>query len=127
MSSGHVLVVDDQEDLRSVASAILAKVGYDVVEAETGEQALQRYQESILNAREFSVVLMDMTLPGGMSGEEATREILKLSPNAKVIATSGFFEDKPEAAYTGKGFSGILPKPYNAVSLSHAVAEMVDE
>ena len=70
---------------------------------------------------EVDLVIMDLTLPGGLSGEEALSEIRSLNPGAKVIASSGGLIEESRSIYLAKGFCEILPKPY----MTHDVAEAV--
>ena len=72
--------------------------------------------------RPISAVLMDMTLPGGMSGDEAVQEIRRLDPSARTVATSGYFEEGTVEQLLGQGYVGILPKPYTAETLSKVMA-----
>ncbi len=118
---GSILVVDDQDGVRSVAVKILETLGYDVISALTGEDALQLYTNRLHSGNPISVVLMDMTLPGGMSGEDTTEEMRRLDPNVRTIATSGYFEQGAEERLRGRGYIGILPKPYTIEKLSAAL------
>jgi len=118
---GSVLVVDDQEGVRAVAVKILETLGYDVISALTGEDALQLYTNRLHSGNPISVVLMDMTLPGGMSGEDTTEEMRRLDPSVRTIATSGYFEQGAEERLRGRGYVGVLPKPYTIEKLSAAL------
>jgi CheY-like chemotaxis protein len=72
--------------------------------------------------RPISAVLMDMTLPGGMSGDETIQEIRRLDPGVRPVATSGYFEDGIVEQLLDRGYVGILPKPYTAEKLSKVMA-----
>ena len=80
---GTVLVVDDLLQVRTVASALLSTLGYEVLLAESGEEALIVYKRRALEGKPVNAVLMDMTLPGGMCGQETTKELLRHDPFAK--------------------------------------------
>jgi CheY-like chemotaxis protein len=123
--SGTVLIVDDEMDLRMIASNILMRCGYHVYECESGEDAVECYQKMHREGEAPDVVLMDLTLRGGMSGTEATMEILRLDPEAKIVVTSGSVSDEVETVFLDQGFIGTLPKPYEAGELSHAVYRYV--
>ncbi|CAN5434899.1 hypothetical protein BH23VER1_BH23VER1_37000 [soil metagenome] len=118
---GTVLVVDDQNSIRTVATAIIKKLGYDALSARDGEEALQIYRDRRREGRPISVVLLDMTLPGGMSGMDTLGELLKIDGNVRTIASSGYFDDEALAAHKERGYVGILPKPYTVERLSKAV------
>jgi signal transduction histidine kinase/CheY-like chemotaxis protein len=119
---GTVLVVDDQDGVRHVAVSILQALGYDVVSALSGEEALQMYAMRMHMGKPISAVLMDMTLPGGMSGDETVQEIRRLDPSVRPVATSGYFEDGASEQLMGRGYVGVLPKPYTAEKLSKVMA-----
>ncbi|MGI9241298.1 MAG: hybrid sensor histidine kinase/response regulator [Verrucomicrobiales bacterium] len=118
---GTVLIVDDLQQVRTVASALLSTLGYEVLLAESGEEALKIYKRCGLEGNPVSAVLMDMTLPGGMCGRETTREILRHDPFAKVIATSGYFDDSDCDQFLELGFSCVVSKPYDLQKLSHTL------
>jgi signal transduction histidine kinase/ActR/RegA family two-component response regulator len=124
---GTILVVDDQDDVRAVASAMLRRLGYDVVGAADGETAVQMYRRRMNEGTPFTCVIMDMTLPGGMSGYETTDEIRKLDPFAQTIASSGYFDDGASDNCARDGFVGILCKPYDLEKLSFALHKALKE
>ncbi|MEM7144310.1 MAG: ATP-binding protein [Verrucomicrobiota bacterium] len=123
---GTVLVVDDQECVLAVSAAILAKLGYEPVTATSGQEAIDFYTERLRSGEPVSVVLMDMTLPGGMSGADAFDEIRKVDPDVRAIATSGYFDEESREQHEARGFAGILPKPYSAEALSQALHEVME-
>ncbi|MEM8954981.1 MAG: ATP-binding protein [Verrucomicrobiota bacterium] len=123
---GTVLVVDDQECVLAVSAAILSKLGYEPVTATTGQEAIDYYTERMRSGEPVSVILMDMTLPGGMSGSDAFDEIRKVDPDARAIATSGYFDEESRVQHETRGFAGILPKPYSAEALSQALHEVLE-
>ena len=115
--------MDDEENVREVATKMLMHLGYEVECAEDGEQAIRRYQEAIVGGRPFDLVMMDLTIPGGMGGKEAVQQILKIDPEAKVIVSSGYANDPVLADFRRYGFLGVVSKPYLLVVLSRAVEE----
>lgn len=121
-----VLVVDDQQPVLDVACLILGKLGYEVAGVSSGQQAVDEVRRRVGTGRQFEVVLMDMTLPGGMSGNEAVGEILRVDPVARVIAMSGFFDDDSYEVLRSRGCCGVLPKPFTIETLSRVMGEAVD-
>ena len=120
---GRVLVVDDQDDVRIAASLLLERLGYRTVAASDGQSAVRTYRQQLDSEDPISAVLLDMTLPGGLSGDEVMEEVLKLDPQARVIATSGWFDEDAEERFQVDGYVGILPKPYAVESLSQKLHE----
>lgn len=119
-----ILVVDDHEEVRVMTVKLLKALGYDAVAAFSGEEALKLYLERLHSGSPFAAVLMDMTLPGGMSGEETFREIRNLDPQARAIATSGNL-DGEEGEFHSRGYAGVLAKPYTAEKLGEKLGSVL--
>jgi len=122
---GRILVMDDDETLRDVASAILKSLGYTTCTAKDGKEAVASYEAAMDAGEPFDAVIMDLTVPGGMGGKEAVGMLLKIDPGAKVVVSSGYSNDDGIANYTSYGFSGVVPKPYNRKQLGEAIAILV--
>ncbi len=123
--AGAVLVVDDQEPILRVARALLEQLGYEVVCAASGEDGVAKFRRRRSEGRPVSAVLMDMTLPGGIDGGEATGQILEIDPEAKVVASSGYLEDSMDEAQRRRGFAGILSKPYDLEKVSRVLHDVL--
>ena len=122
---GTVLVVDDEVNIRAIASMILKRCGYAVFECDNGETALKTYQQTSRAGRPFDLVIMDLTLKGGMTGLETSHEIWKFDPGARIIVSSGSVTDDVQRGFVDQGFFAILPKPYEASELSEAAYEAI--
>jgi PAS domain S-box-containing protein len=120
---GSVLIVDDQHVVRAAVRSSLDALGYEAEEAATGEEAVDRYRRRFLEGRPFQLVLMDLTLPGGHSGDDAMREIRQLDPGARVIASSGAIEAGMHGDLLRLGYISALPKPFDLQKLSQALSE----
>jgi CheY-like chemotaxis protein len=116
--SATVLVIDDEEVVRRTARAALQRSGYDIVLAEDGAAGLRIFEAL---GDKVSLVLLDLTMPG-LSGEEVLRQIQSLSPNVRVILSSGYNEVEVIRLFTGKGLAGFLQKPYTAAALIDKVS-----
>jgi PAS domain S-box-containing protein len=115
-SSGRVLVVEDQQGLARATVAMLRQLGYECLHAYDGEGALDLYRKHFDTDEPVDLVLLDMTLPGGLSGTEVASELRRFDPNSRIIATSGYFE--PGTALSSAGdFAAVLPKPYSMSDL----------
>jgi PAS domain S-box-containing protein len=106
--SGTVLVVDDEETVRTVTARMLEKFGFKVLTASDGQQGVDVYRK---HTKEISVVVLDMTMPR-LSGEEAFTEMRRIRPDARVILTSGYNEQDATNRFAGKGLAGFLQKPF---------------
>ena len=124
--SGRVLLVDDEPHLRLVAGAILKRCGYEVMEADNGDTAIDLYREQMRLGEGFDVVLMDLTLRGGLTGEETAKVILTLDAKAKMVVTSGSVTEDIQRVFLDEGFVGVLPKPYEAGALTAKVKEVCE-
>jgi len=115
--AGTVLVVDDELAIRELASAILEEMGFDVLQAEDGEQALACFRAQ--HARIVGVVL-DMTMPR-MDGKTCYRELRRIDPQVRVILTSGYSEEEATAHLKGKRLAGFIQKPFSPDAFSALV------
>jgi len=121
--SGTVLVVDDEEALRAMAGSALCRLGFKVLEAQDGQEALEVFEA---NREEIHLILMDLTMPR-MNGEEAFRELRRAGARIPIILSSGFGPEETLQRFTGKGLAGFLQKPYRFQSLVDAVREALGE
>ncbi|MGY8641234.1 MAG: response regulator [Verrucomicrobiales bacterium] len=113
-----ILIVDDEPPMQLLAASIIERLGHTPVTVASGEEAVEMFQKHARGLSPFSVVVMDLALPGGMSGLEATITIKQMCPDAKVIVSSGYLEQNTRGAALEHGFVGILPKPYTAERLA---------
>jgi DNA-binding response OmpR family regulator len=112
-----VLVVDDEDEIRSVVVMALRRAGFQTVQARDGMEALnlfQRYQERI------RLILMDLTMPT-MDGEEACRELRRRGSTVPVILSSGFNEVEALRRFDGLGLTGFIQKPFSLGTLVQRV------
>jgi signal transduction histidine kinase/CheY-like chemotaxis protein len=107
-----VLVMDDEEYMRSAVSELLDLLGYEAVATRDGAEAVARYQEALDGGRRFDAVILDLTVRGGMGGLRAIQELLKLDPAVRAIVSSGYSDDPVMAAHQSFGFADVLAKPY---------------
>jgi two-component system cell cycle sensor histidine kinase/response regulator CckA len=117
-----VLIVDDEEAVRSVSRNTLQRRGYRTIEAVDGRQALEVYRRFV---SEISLVLLDLTMPY-MNGEEVLHELKVITPTVKVLLSSGFNEVEAVRRFTGKGLAGFLQKPYSAAVLAETIKRILE-
>jgi PAS domain S-box-containing protein len=117
----RILVMDDEEMVRNIASEMLVHLGLAPELVHEGKQAVASYQEAMDQGRKFDLVIMDLTIPGGMGGKDAVREILQLDQNARVIVSSGYSNDPVMSAFETYGFCAAVIKPFQLQELAEAV------
>jgi len=122
---GRVLVMDDEEVVRGVVGAILNTLGYEVEFAEDGSEAIELYKQAQEGGKQFDVVIMDLTIPGGMGGGEAIKKLLEINPDSKVIVSSGYSDDAIMSSYKKYGFSAVIAKPFRFADLSRVVHQVM--
>jgi PAS domain S-box-containing protein len=121
-SSGTILLVDDEETVQVVARRMLEHLGFTVLSASHGRQALEIFSEQ---PDKVDCVLLDLTMPH-MDGEECFRELRRISKDVKVILTSGYNEHYLINRFAGKGLSGFIQKPYNFSNLISQLKKILD-
>jgi two-component system cell cycle sensor histidine kinase/response regulator CckA len=114
---GRVLVMDDEEGIRKVVGLTLWGMGHEVELAEDGQMAVEIYKKAKSLGRLFDLVILDLTVRGGMGGQETIQALLKIDPNVKAIAMSGYVHDPVILEHERHGFKGALAKPFDVGKL----------
>jgi len=124
--SCRVLVTDDEEVVRAIAGEILGYFGCEVAYACDGAEAVALYQEAMKAGRPFDIVMLDLTIPGGMGGREAVERLREIDPDVKAIVVSGYSNDPVMAQYQSYGFCGVVSKPYRMIDLNRILKGILD-
>jgi CheY-like chemotaxis protein len=119
--------MDDEPAICEIASSMLNYLGYEVETCSGGAEAVTRYQQARAKNRPYDAVIMDLTIPGGIGGKEAARQILALDAQACLIVSSGYSHDPIMAEYQKHGFKGGLAKPYRVGDLARMLAAVLAE
>jgi two-component system, cell cycle sensor histidine kinase and response regulator CckA len=119
--SGRVLVMDDEKDIRDITAKVLTEAGYTVVAVPEGRIAVERYREAFAAREPFSLVILDLTVPGGMGGEKAIAELQKIDPGVVAVVSSGYSENAILNDPNAYGFAGKIAKPYRTLELLRVV------
>ncbi len=122
---GRILVMDDEDFIRELVSVMLPKMGYDVVLAQDGQAAVDRYKAALSAGDPFDAVILDLTVPGGMGGKETVRHLRALDPNVRAVVSSGYSNDPVMANHARYGFCGAVKKPYLIQDLSQLLNAVI--
>jgi two-component system cell cycle sensor histidine kinase/response regulator CckA len=120
-AASRVLVIDDEETVRSVAKTILERVGFAVVTAATGAEGIARFREA---GGQFCLVLLDMRLPK-VGGQHVHDQLLRVRPDARIVLSSGYLQDEAAESFDQRGIAGYLQKPYRYDELIDCVRSVV--
>jgi two-component system, cell cycle sensor histidine kinase and response regulator CckA len=120
-NSETILVIDDEEIVRSTADSALRRLGYNVITAADGSRGVALLRE---HGQSIRLVLLDLSMPG-VSGEETMREIRKIRPDIPVVLSSGYSEDYALRGFKDQMLAGFLEKPYTGRTLAFRVREAI--
>lgn len=124
---GKILLMDDNPAVRTVAMRMVQELGYEVVGAGDGTEAIVKFREARQEGHPFDAVILDLTIKGGLGGQEALRELKKIDPELKAIVSSGYSTNAAMADYKKFGFRGIIAKPYKLEELSRTLDQVIRE
>jgi PAS domain S-box-containing protein len=114
--SGMVLLVDDEETVRGIGREMLQELGFKVITAGDGREALEVFKDTPA----INLVILDLTMPR-MDGEQCFRELRQIRPDIKVIMSSGYNQQEVTQKFVGKGLAGFVQKPYKLSVLKAAI------
>ncbi|MCB9640719.1 MAG: PAS domain S-box protein [Myxococcales bacterium] len=121
-TSGVALVVDDEESVRALARVMLEKMGFSVLSAADGREAVEIFRQ---RGEQIDLVLLDMTMPH-LNGEETFREMRRIRSNVRTILSSGYNEQSATNRFAGKGLAGFIQKPYQYEGLREIVQRAME-
>jgi PAS domain S-box-containing protein len=124
---GRVLFMDDEEPILRMAEKLMKRMGLDYESVPDGRSAIDRYRSAKDAGRPFDLVVMDLTIPGGMGGREAISVLRKFDPGVKAIVSSGYSSDLAMADFRKHGFRGMVAKPYDISELATVIRNVLAE
>jgi PAS domain S-box-containing protein len=122
---GRILMMDDEAPLRKMIGRMLKNLGYESEFAKDGAEAIRMVKEAKEAEKPYDAVILDLTVPGGMGGKEAINKLLEIDPEVKAIVSSGYSDDPVLANFQKYGFKGMMPKPFESLSLSKVLHEVL--
>lgn len=118
-----ILLMDDEEAIRSQTTEMLENLGHKPAAAAHGQAALSLYRKAQLEGKPFDLVILDLTVPGEMGGQETIQELLAINPEVRAIVSSGYADDPIMARYADHGFKGVATKPYTLDELKASIRQ----
>lgn len=115
---GRILIMDDEEFILDVLSEMLSGMGYHVIAAINGDEAIAHAGSAVQSGQPFRAAILDLTIPGGRGGKETVHALLEIDPDIMVVASTGYSEDPVMAKPSDYGFAGRLIKPYRMEHLT---------
>ncbi|TCL76391.1 PAS domain S-box-containing protein [Hydrogenispora ethanolica] len=116
-----ILLMDDEQEILKAVGEMLGCFGHRVVLSNDGAAAVEMYRRAKEEEDPFDAVIMDLTIPGGMGGQEALACLREYDPQVKAIVSSGYANDPIMADYERYGFSGVVSKPYKIDELQEVL------
>ena len=123
---GRILVMDDEEMIRTILQKMLSYIGFAADCASDGDEAVRLYRQAQVRGEAYRLVILDITVPGGMGGIDAFVQLQRLDPNVKALLSSGYASDAALANFTAYGFCGVLAKPYTDQKLYATLKQVLD-
>ncbi|HLP00603.1 MAG TPA: ATP-binding protein [Opitutaceae bacterium] len=123
--TGRILVMDDEEKILHLTGIMLENLGYKFDVARNGKDAVALYQRYLNVSRPYDCVILDLTIVGGMGGEETYRELKKLNPELRAIISSGYDSEDMMRRYLDMGFQGYLSKPFRVGELGKILKKVL--
>ncbi|MEE8398736.1 MAG: response regulator, partial [Desulfobacterales bacterium] len=121
MGQETILLIDDEEMILDVSGELIQKLGYDVMTAQSGEQAISTYED---NTDKIALVILDMIMPT-MGGGEIFERLKGINPDVKVLLTSGYALDGQVSLILERGCNGFIQKPFKPTKLSQEIRQIL--
>ncbi len=122
---GKILIMDDEEMIRNIAEEMIKTLGHEIELAEHGEEAIEKYKAAMESGNPFDIVILDLTIRGGMGGRETIDRLLAVNPKIMAIVSSGYSDDAVVSDYHKYGFSARLTKPYKLEELRNMLNKLL--
>jgi len=122
-ADGRILLVDDEDDVRNTAKRMLEKLGFDVITARNGREAVDLFSSQMDSIR---CILLDMTMPV-WDGERTLHELKKIKPDIKIVLNSGYTEHNTAQLFVDQGQAHFIKKPYSLEELKQTLKQVFNE
>ena len=120
-----VLLMDDNDDIHKFLRRVFKKLDIPMDSAYGGVETIEKYKKLLSSKNPYSLIIMDLTIPGGLGGKETIKSLLKIDPKVKVIVSSGYSNDPILSNYQDYGFVDVLSKPYTIENLKQVLSKYI--
>ncbi|WP_458775316.1 PAS domain S-box protein [Desulforhopalus sp. 52FAK] len=121
----RILAMDDNREILILMKRMLRNSDAEIETTECGEDAVREYSRALATDQPYNLVILDLTVPGGMGGEETAAKILEIDPKATLIVSSGYAEDPILANHRDYGFIDVLSKPYTKIAFLDVIGRVM--
>ncbi|MGE5444839.1 MAG: ATP-binding protein, partial [Ignavibacteriales bacterium] len=125
-SRARVLIMDDEAIIRKSVGRALMRMGYEVEYAKDGEETVEIYTRAREENKPFDLVIMDLTIPGGIGGREAIAKLMEIDPDVRAVVSSGYSNDPVMSEPRRYGFRGVVSKPYSIEELTETIHKVMN-
>jgi two-component system cell cycle sensor histidine kinase/response regulator CckA len=124
---GKILIMDDEASVRLVSEQLLTRLGYKNEMAVDGAQAIEMFGHASRSSDPFDLVILDLTIPGGMGGIKCLKSLREIDPAVKAAVSSGYSTDPVMSDHESYGFNGVLPKPFTITELAKVLLGVLED
>ncbi|HOP06204.1 MAG TPA: PAS domain S-box protein [candidate division Zixibacteria bacterium] len=124
-ASGRALVMDDEEAVRKVAGSVLSRMGFKTDLVDDGRKAVEQYTETLASGQCYDIVILDLTVPGGMGAEETIKQLKEIDPDVRAVVASGYTNDTCLIDHEKYGFADYIIKPFRVQELKRIALKVV--
>jgi CheY-like chemotaxis protein len=123
--NGRILVMDDEASIRTLAVNMLKFLGHHADVVSDGRAAVERYKRALQKGRPYDAVILDLMVPGGMSGKEAIEQLTEIDPAVNAIMASGYTQDPVMTDFKDYGIKAVISKPFTLEELSKTLSSVM--
>ncbi|MCP3955681.1 MAG: PAS domain S-box protein [Desulfobacterales bacterium] len=124
LGRGRILVMDDEDFIRTLVLEMLKRMGYEVALAKDGAETIKKYSQALESEQPFDAVILDLTIPGGMGGQATLARLSEIDKDVKAIVSSGYSNDPVMSNYSKYGFIASVRKPFVITELNNALQKL---
>ena len=122
-----IMFVDDEDDIRELFKLNLQRLGYKTISASSGDEALKYYQQSLNDNNRIDAVILDLSIPGSLSGKEIAKQMREINPNVKLIVSSGLSNADEMLNYRQHGFDAAIEKDFNREKMKQRLDQVLSD